>query len=492
MQRRSRRLQILTAAALVGLVTAAGPLMAQDRDALIRNAQQAYDEFATARALTLLQAALDPQQGPRDSIWAHAVHLMAQIHVEQEDRDNATAWLRWARRLYPTMPVDQVFFLPEVLSASAEARAFVQRATETEGVVETTWQWSTGAPDPPGQGRIRVLPSGLTVPVRVVVQGRLVQEGGTLLLPVGSYDIQAAGTGYLSSRIAREVLPGVTTILEFTLQRIGAVAQRPPAVDSTALPEAVATSARQQLAKLSVRRFGPQAECRVGFYVGGSYIVTTYQAIRGADSVEVAPERGAPVRAGVRVAHYDVNRNVAVLKLPTVRRDSLSLGEAVAPQQHVWAYTYPGCATASLTNTRVAAVDGTIRTSDRAGGGELGGVVLDRAGNAVGLASASDQAIPSQAIAAVLTEARRKDRLGQLVVLADVARAEGAAPAQPAAPPPPVQVAQRRGKKFPWPIALLGVAGAGAAVVLLAGGGGGNGNGNGGTTGGIIISVPNR
>jgi hypothetical protein len=50
----------------------------------------------------------------------------------------------------------------------------------------------------------------------------------------------------------------------------------------------------------------------------------------------------------------------------------------------------------------------------------------------------------------------------------------------------------RGGGKFPWPIALIGVAGAGAAVALLAGGGGEPPpvNGNGDQPGTIIVTIP--
>ncbi len=64
-------------------------------------------------------------------------------------------------------------------------------------------------------------------------------------------------------------------------------------------------------------------------------------------------------------------------------------------------------------------------------------------------------------------------------------------------PPPQIAVQPSGGGGFPWPIALLGIAGAGAAVAVLAGGGGGGDNGlqnglNGPEgTGGITISVPN-
>ena len=85
----------------------------------------------------------------------------------------------------------------------------------------------------------------------------------------------------------------------------------------------------------------------------------------------------------------------------------------------------------------------------------------------------------------------------QTLALADVARAQGLAPAVPPPTAPPPQVAASHGKKFPWPIAVLGAVGvAGGAVALLAGGGGGSTDGNNNpptaTKGSILISVPNR
>ncbi|MDH5643487.1 MAG: hypothetical protein OEY63_04720 [Gemmatimonadota bacterium] len=211
----------IRAALLVGAVLILAPnvALAQDRNSMIQSAQEAYDDFQTGRALDLLKAALDPGEGPRDSTWAHGVHLLAQIFIEEDEPALADAWLRWARRIYPDMRVDRVLFIPEVLDASDRARRAVSSGSAGDQVTETDWEWAVGR-TPGTSGQMRIADSELDVPVRVLVDGRVVQEGRTATLEPGSYDIQVAADGYLATRLQREVLPGVTTVLKFNLQPV--------------------------------------------------------------------------------------------------------------------------------------------------------------------------------------------------------------------------------------------------------------------------------
>jgi hypothetical protein len=495
------------------LTLISAPLVAQSRDELIRQAQQHYDNFETEPALNNLKAALDPTRGARDSLWAHAVHLLAQIYIEQSNPALARSWLRWAMRLNPNLRVDQVLFLPDVIQASSDARAYALRtASAGDSAIDTRWEWPLGR-ILEGSGQIRIDASGLAAPVRVTVGGRAADEGRTITLDAGSYDIQAAADGYTTVIAAREVLPNVTTVLRFNLRPARVVAApppaRPPAVAApdTALPNEVAATVRPTLVRLDVRRFGSAAECRVGFVAGATYLITTYDAIRGADSVEARFADGTAAPRGIRVAAYDAQRNVAVLKLPAPRRDSLPIAGAATADQAAWALTYQSCAPAvavTVTRAPIVQLGPPLRTANAAPGGAMGGALVDRSGAAVGLVREPQTAIASDALRAVLAEARRRDPVG-LIALADVARAEGLAPAAPAPAAPPTQVARGGGKKFPIAIVLGGLALAGGGAALLLGGGGGGTEtcpaGTTGTppnctpiatTGGITISVPNR
>ena len=461
------------------------------RDRMIQQAQQSYDDFQTGRAMQLLNAALDPGQGPFDEQWAQGLHLLAQIHIEEGREDEARSWLRWARRLYPEMPVDQALFLPETITASLQARDYVRGQSEPEGLVQTSWTWSTGIPDPAGQGRLRIDPTGLPTGTQVGIGSRAsVPVGEAISLAIDSYVIQVNAPGAAPVRVTREVLPGITTVVNFSIAG-GPVAEAVPT-----LPPNVARSAGQQLVKLQVSRFGSPAECRVGFVSGRTHVVTTYAAIRGADNVTARFGDGSTMNEGIRVAAYDEDRNLAVLKLPSARSDSLAPGTAPEQDAYVWAFTLPNCtagATATTTQAQVRRLGTPMRLTQSPTGANLGGAVVDRNGGVVGVTLSGDNVIPTDALEAVVAAARRNDPAG-VVALADVARQEGLAPAQPAAPAPtptqPTTTQQRKKGGFPILLVVGGVAAAGGAAALLLMGGGDPPPPPPEETGTITITVP--
>jgi hypothetical protein len=483
-------------AVLLGVLLVApwSGVVGQDRAEQIRQAEQYYQNFQTEPALINLRAALDPTRGQPDSVWGHGVHLMAQIFYEQGDTAQATTWLRWAFRADPSVRVDPARFLPEVLALSEAARAWVRR-TESEGdfVTETRYEWPVGRMVPQ-TGSLRIDNAGLGVALRVLVQrsgdpqGRPVPEGVTATLDPGSYEVQAAADGYLGVRITRVVLPGVTTVLKFNLQTIGAAAAGPPT-----MVDPLFGQMRAQTARLSMWRFGRGPTCASGFYVGSTLFVTTYDAIEGADSTMITRSDGTRIENRViRVLAYDTTANLAVLKLPT-HRDSLSLARAL-PRRGQWVFplAFADCAAGTLNNraVRVALGDDPIELAESTAGGQLGAAVVDSTGAVIGLTFRGDRAIPAGTIATVVDEAQQRDRAGQLLTLAAVAQAEGHTPAT--ARTVAGQPQQEKKGGFPVLIVVGGLAAAGgAAALLLAGGGCGGGNGN-GTTGSIFIRFPNQ
>ena len=120
-----------------------------------------------------------------------------------------------AVRLAPDLQPDTVQFLPRVIAAYRAARDYVSRTrTLGDSATATTWLWPAQE-SADGVGRLQVS-APLGVPVQVAVQGvGPIGVGGSIALGPGSYQITAAATGYDSVRVTREVVPGVTTVLEF-------------------------------------------------------------------------------------------------------------------------------------------------------------------------------------------------------------------------------------------------------------------------------------
>jgi hypothetical protein len=482
----------------VGALLVAVPqswIAAQDRGEQIRQAEQYYQNFQTEPALINLRAALDPTRGQPDSIWAHGVHLLAQIYFEQGDTAQANTWLRWAFRTDPAVRVDQAKFLPEVLALSDAARSWVRR-TESEGdfATETRFEWPVGRMVPQ-TGSLRIDNAGLGVALRVLVQragdpqGRPVPEGVTATLDPGSYEVQANADGYLGVRITRVVLPGVTTVLKFNLQTMGAAAAGPPT-----LVDPLFGRVRAQVARLSVWRFGSGPTCAAGFYAGTAFLVTTYDAIKGADSAVVTRSDGTKIENRViRVVGFDTTANVAVLKLPT-HRDSLPLSAAL-PRRGQWVFplAFTDCNVGTLNNraVRVALGDDPIELAESTTGAQLGAAVVDSTGAVIGLTYRGDRAVPAATLAARLDDARQRDRAGQLLTLATLAQQQGLAPraGQTVAGQPQQQ---EKGGGFPVIIVVGALAAAGgAAALLLMGGSTDGGTPPPGGTGSILIRFPN-
>jgi hypothetical protein len=238
----------------LGLVMGgAAALNAQDpRDAMVA---RAFNEFDTQRRLQLLVAALNPTAGPPRGAWPVGVQLLAQTLLEDGRDSLAGAWLRWAVRLSPDLQPDTVQFLPRVADAYRAARGFVNRTrSRTDSLAQTTWLWS-GQESGDAQGRIQVAATG--APLRVEIRGvGVVGPGGSVPLTAGSYDIGVTAAGFDSVHITREVLPGVTTVVDFRpLARPTTLAAQPaqrPVVTPAAPPRAApppAAPARQPVAQ---------------------------------------------------------------------------------------------------------------------------------------------------------------------------------------------------------------------------------------------------
>lgn len=244
---RQRVAQGLGLSSFALLISAAGlaPLRGQDpRDACLAQLRQEVD---TVRQRQLLLCSVNPSAGPPRGAWPVGVQWLASSLIERGQDSVAAAWLRWAVRLSPDLQPDTVQLLPRVVAAYRNAREYVSR-TRTRGedtTVSISWLWPTSA-TAEKDGKLQVAASAPGLRVDVVGVG-LIGQGGSVPLAPGSYQIAATSPGYDSVRVTREIMPGVTTLLQFHLR---APADRRQVV-------------QQQRADTTQRRF-PPAEQKAG------------------------------------------------------------------------------------------------------------------------------------------------------------------------------------------------------------------------------------
>jgi hypothetical protein len=186
-----------------------------------------------SRRLELLVSAVNPTACPPRGAWLVGVQLLAQTLIEDGQDSDAAVWLRWAiRSIDPALQVDTVNFLPKLITAYQTARAFVDRTwSDGDSVGQTTWLW----PDQRSAeavGRLQVTAASLaTALLQATVETaegvRSIRPGASVSLPPGSFVIRATASGYDSARVVREVLPGVTTLVDFRLRAVPAQVARP-------------------------------------------------------------------------------------------------------------------------------------------------------------------------------------------------------------------------------------------------------------------------
>jgi hypothetical protein len=426
---RSVGLAFLVAVACTGVLRAQ-----QTRNQRIAAAFAAYDNFQSGQALELLQRAVNPSEGPQDDEWFRAVQLMAEILIADDKQADASTWLRWAFRLSPRAQIDEVNRAPEVVTAARAAQGATAGGSPGDSVTRTTWQWvAPGAGN--DRGMLRIESPGMAAPVRALVQGSLIESGRTLTLSPGTYEIQAAAEGYLTAQVRRDVLPGVTTVLSFNLTPVGAPAVAPPVVVAPppriappapvtpTLSEATRLSVQRQMSPITVSRFGAGAACGTAAFVGRSgLLLTSYQTIRGAERVEIEQAGGRRLSDEVRVAAYDVGADLAVLQIPTIRGDSLTVAASVAAGP-AWGFGYSSCTTPRDAEVNVATVGAAdVGLADSLGTGI--GPLLNATGAIVGYATGGRSAASASRVSQVVEQARRNSATGAVLTVGQVALRE--------------------------------------------------------------------
>ena len=405
--------RLLLAGTILALALTAPAVQAQgSRTELLRQATAAYDDFDIPRAARFARAARDPSLGARDTAWVRGVHLLTQLLIEDNQNAQATLWARWAMRIEPTLQIDSVRFLGEVVTTLREARASAVRTTADDATRET-FAWPT-ATFTGTEARLRLAPSATAVSVLVTGVGLLTGGPGLALAP-GTYDLQVNASGFLPLRITREALPGVTTEFSFTLTSAAAAANT--------LAADVSARVNRSIVPLNVTRFGAPASCAAGVTAaGGRLVVTSYSAIRGADGVASGPGDG------VRVAAWNVAANLAVLVVPNAAPDTLPLTDNVVAGQALFGISLQECRTPTHTRVLLSAWEGrpagSLRLSAPLAGDVAGAPLVDFQGNVAGVWNGGPNAVPAAVVAGLLQTARTNVAAGRVLTPQAVATQE--------------------------------------------------------------------
>jgi hypothetical protein len=429
------------------------PLAAQQtREALIR---QARDEFDEAARLQLLARAADPGLGARDSLWAVGVFDLAQNLIGGGRPEAGAVWLSWVARHAPRWTIDRSYYSPSTIRAYDQAVPKVRSEEAADSLpVETSWRWPR-AFDPSGRGSIEVATANPSVPLTVTVEGgQAIASGGSLTLQPGTYELVAAAPGFVTARVTREVLPGVTTVLEFDL---------PPT-----LPSTTTDMASSALVRIRYTQGGQQA-CANGFMARSEGLVLTTSGLQQTSGLQV--ETSAGVYRDVSIAATDAANGLAVLRVGAAQQPTLTTAKGVSDRGYAWSLFHAGCGDAASARTRLSGwqspPSGTVALSPGLPAAATGSPLFDRAGALIGLVTGPDRVAPIELAQELLNKATQSAVAG-------------------------AQVGSGHGG-LPWVWIGAGAAAVGVAAAVLGGGGGGGGGGNNpppATTGSITVTFP--
>src|SRR3989442_115485 len=157
----------------------------------------------------------------------------------------------------------------------------------------------------------------------------------------------------------------------------------------------------------------------------GDGIPPQRHAIRGAERITL---RGNAVAdAGPPVAAYDVSRDLAVLKLPSARADSLTVSPALAEGQNAWGFGLGSCRVPGDAPIAVSWADrqhGVLRLKGSVPGAVPGGVLVAADGALVAGVTDDTSAVAVAAASDLLARARANIAAHSVRSPVDVAGAE--------------------------------------------------------------------
>jgi hypothetical protein len=248
--------------------------------------------------------------------------------------------------------------------------------------------------------------------------------------------VEGVGVGFVVIEARVGAVPGSAAVqVEAAVDSLKIISPPPVVAPPITLPAATAAlpdtafapGAAEAVLRSSVHidayRFGVPSVCSNGVLVGDGLVLTTYNAIVGADSVVVTLGSGIRV-SNSRVASYDIVGDVSVLKMTASTADSLVPGAEAASGQVVWLAGATDCTSAHAQRTRVATRDvGSLQLDETARGWDGAGVVGQH-GELMGLSHSGGQSQLASALGENLRRARTNVLTGAVLTLDQVSRRE--------------------------------------------------------------------
>lgn len=265
----------LGALGTLGALMVATPAVAAAQDFRASWIERAGSSSAPA-AMDLLFRAAEPAAAVVDAVAARAAEGLALRLLGAGDRVAAVAFRTWAARHRGGRP-----------------------AGDTGGEFSTTtWRWPP-AFSPRAEGEIRVHSLDPDVAVTVALQGaaRTTRAGSdeAVRLPAGTYAVVITAPGREELRLEREVLPGVTTLVDVDL---------PPA-----LPGAILPAAARHLVRVSWAT-GASGACVTGVMTARGLVLAPLGALQQLTGLQVVTAAGDTLRD---VRSMDADTVLAVL-----------------------------------------------------------------------------------------------------------------------------------------------------------------------------------
>lgn len=197
----------------------------------------------------------------------------------------------------------------------------------------------------------------------------------------------------------------------------------------SAQAEVGASSVADRLVRLTAHRFGTEPSCGVAFFADSmGLLLTTYQAIRGAQRLEVLSSGGRDLSDRTQVASYSTSADLAVLHTEGELLGSVPLGSRAAAGDMVSAWGYDDSMRARDSPVSISSSDGplphSLYTTDVRIRCRAGGPLIDRTGAAVGIVALQDAAIPISSARPLLAAARQSVVTRRLLTVAQVAGTE--------------------------------------------------------------------
>lgn len=190
------------------------------------------------------------------------------------------------------------------------------------------------------------------------------------------------------------------------------------------LPNDVMTSASSHLVRLDPEIFGSTASCRVGAFVAPDLVATSYTAIRGATGLRATLADGRTIN-DVSVAAYDLETDVALLRVSANHSEQLNRGSDPSANEQIWIVAQPDCNSTESESIQVSGRSGSFVTLGRdLGESYRGAPLVNSSGSMVAMAAAGSAGVPASQLGRLIAVARGNVTAGQLQSLDAVARRE--------------------------------------------------------------------